>query len=520
VASSWTSDITARRFPALVEELKSGDVTLFAGAGLSSNAGLPLWGELMLPLANELGLDPDTDPINIAQYYSEAHVQGRYLLNKHIVRELRSVQPKFSFIHMLIKELPLKAIITTNFDNLIERALARDPERPHRVIVSDEDLSYHSDRDLPLIKANGCVTRPESLVLTAQDFESYAERRPVLTGYLKYLMATSTLLFVGTSLRDPAFDAFNAEVLRHLSQHRRAFYSIVSNTNKYQAQDFRERGIELIDLEAQRDEIGDSLTEFLESLVRLVRPRPMNVQEPAERDSSYLNLMNSRLGSGLSLQVDPDRVDRIHRYSLVERTDLLDYASGDFVSVRRLSGTNESDLLSAHVVYSESSERKLTFADVRVTAFDSLTREPLIIEPLDDRDLAMFTHGYKILFRQPLSPGERFDIVYSITLRGELLDLSPVNEIMSVSLARITRDVEKLRFNVCLNFRPKMIRLECFDEQGSRVPRQGAAPRVSPFDPAEWYEELFDIAWSAEPTVIQWECLRPAGALYIVNYHA
>jgi SIR2-like domain len=518
VAYSWTSDIIARRFPALVEELKSGDVTLFAGAGLSSNAGLPLWSELMMPLANELGLDADTDPINIAQYYSDAHVQGRYLLNKHIVRELRSVQPRFSFIHMLVKELPLKAIITTNFDNLIERALARDPERSHRVIISDEDLSYHSDRDLPVIKANGCIARPESLVLTLQDFESYAKRRPVLTGYLKNLMATSTLLFVGTSLRDPAFGAFNAEVLRHLSEHRRAFYSIVSNTNKYEAKDFRERGIELIDLEAQREEIGDSLTEFFESLVRLVRPRPKSAQEATERSSS--NLINSRLGSGMSLQVDPDRIDRIHRYSLVERTDLLDYTSGDFVSARRLSGTNESDLLSAHVVYSESSEQKLTFADVKVTAFDALTREPLTIEPLDDRDLAMFTHGYRILFSQPLSPGERFDIVYSITLRGELLNLSPVNEIMSVSLARITRDVEKLRFNVCLNFRPQMVRLECFDDQGSRVPRKGDPPKVSPFEPTEWYEELFNISWSAEPTAILWECLKPEGALYIINYHA
>jgi len=222
----------------------------------------------------------------------------------------------------------------------------------------------------------------------------------------------------------------------------------------------------------------------------------------------------------MSLQVDPDRIDRIHRYSLVERTDLLDYTSGDFVSARRLSGTNESDLLSAHVVYSESSEQKLTFADVKVTAFDALTREPLTIEPLDDRDLAMFTHGYRILFSQPLSPGERFDIVYSITLRGELLNLSPVNEIMSVSLARITRDVEKLRFNVCLNFRPQMVRLECFDDQGSRVPRKGDPPRVSPFEPTEWYEELFNISWSAEPTAILWECLKPEGALYIINYHA
>lgn len=520
MAYLWTPDNLARRFPSLVEELKSGDVTLFAGAGLSSNAGLPLWDDLMLPLANELGLDPATEPTNIAQYYTDAHAQGRYLLNAHIVRQLRSVPPQFSFIHMLIKELPLKAIVTTNFDNLIERALAQDPERPHRVIVSDEDLSYHSNRDLPVIKANGCISRPESLVLTVSDFESYATRRPVLTGYLKNLMATSTLLFLGTSLRDPALDAFNAEVLHNLTEHRRAFYLVVSNTNKYEAKNFRERGIELIDLEAQAEEIGDSLTEFLESLVRLVRLKATARQKSIESDANYLNLINSRLGSGLSLQVDPDHIDRIHRYSLVERTDLLDYTSGDFVSLRRLSGTNESDLLSAHLIYSESSERKLSFADVNVTAFDTFTREPLIVEPIDDRDVLMYTHGYRILFARPLSPGEVFDIVYRIRLHGELRDLSPVNEIMSVSLARITRQIEQLRFNVCLNFRPRMVRLECLNDQGSRVADEGDPPTVSAFEPTEWYEEMLNIEWSAEPTVIRWGCTEPHSSLYIINYHA
>jgi NAD-dependent SIR2 family protein deacetylase len=503
-----------------VDELRSGDVTLFAGAGLSSNAGLPLWDELMSPLANELGLEPGTDPIAVAQYYTDAHAQGRYLLNRHIVRQLRGVSPKFSFVHALIKELPLKAIVTTNFDDLIERALAREPERRHHVIINDEDLSYHSDRDLPVVKANGCIARPESLVLTRQDFESYAERRPVLTGYLKNLMATTTLLFLGTSLRDPALSAFNAEVLRHLSQHRRAFYLVVPSTNKYEAQDFRERGIELIDLEAPGEEIGVSLTGLLESLVRLVRAQLSGSEIAGERESKYLTLLNSRLGPGLSLQVDPDHVDRIHRYTLVERTDLLDYPSGDFVSLRRLSGTNESDLLSAHVVYSESSERRLTFADVNVIAFDTTTREQLIVEPLSDRDVLMYTHGYRILFSRPLSPGESFDIVYRINLRGELRDLSPVDEIMSVSLARITHDIEQLRFNVCLNFRPRMVKVECLDDQGSRVAGEGNPPTVGSFEPTEWYEERLNIEWLAEPSVIRWECLEPHSALYIINYHA
>lgn len=514
----WTADDIERRFPALADELKSGDVTLFVGAGLSSNAGLPLWDELMLPLANELGLDPTTDPITVAQYYTDAHAQGRYLLNSHIVRQLRRVPPRFSFVHALIKELPVRAIVTTNFDDLIERALAREPERRHKVIISDEDLSYHSDRDLAVVKANGCIARPDSLVLTRLDFESYAERRPVLTNYLRSLMATSTFLHLGTSLRDPGFAAFNAQVLRQLAQHRRAFYSVVPNTNKYQVQDLRQRGIELVDLDAQPDELGDSLTSFLESLVRLVRTRHRGTQVPSQRESGRETLLISRLGPGLSLQVDPDHVDRIHRYLLIERTDLLDYTSGDFVSLRRLSGINESDLLSTHLVYSESSERKLSFTGTNVVAFDAVTKEPLVVEPLSDKDVLMFTHGYKIFFGRPLSPGESFDIVYRITLPGELLDLSPVDEVMSISLARITHRIEQLRFNVCLNFRPRVVAIECLDSEGSRVATKGAPPTVGAFDPVEWYERQLNIDWKVEPTIIRWGCTEPESTLYIVNY--
>lgn len=519
MGSLWTPEIVERRLPALVDELRSGDVTLFVGAGLSRNAGLPLWDELMLPLAIELGLDHDTDPITIAQYYSDAHAQGRYLLNSHIVRQLRRVAPKFSFLHALVKELPLRAIVTTNFDDLIERALSRDPERPFRVIITDEDLSYHSERDLPVVKANGCVGRPGSLVLTRQDFESYADRRPILTSYLKSLMATSTLLFLGTSMRDPAFATLGAEVLRHLSQHRRAFYLVVPTTNKYEMQDYRKRGIELIDLEATQAEIGDSLTILLESLVRLARARGLT-GEPSPRRSRNENLLMSRLSPGLSLQVDPIHIDRIHRYSLVERTDLLDYQTGDFVSLRRLSGTNQSDLLSTHLVYSETSERKLSFAEMEVLAFDTATQEPLEVESLEDQNTLLFTHGYKVFFRRPLSPGESFDIVYRITLPGELRDLSQVDEVMSVSLARISRGIDSLRFNVCLDFSPQAVAIECVDWEGSRLSREGVPPKIETYEPVEWYERQLNLDWEVAPTVIRWSQPNPQGVLYIVNYRA
>jgi hypothetical protein len=520
VGRAWIAEDIEGRYPALADELRSGDVTLFAGAGLSRNAGFPLWDELMLPLANELGLDHEIDPIVVAQYYTDAHAQGRYLLNSHIVRQIRRVAPTFSFVHALIKELPLRAIVTTNFDDLIERALAREPERRHRVIITDEDLSYHSYQDLAVVKANGCISRPDSLVLTRQDFESYSDLRPILTNFLKSLMATSTLLFLGTSNRDPAFAAFNAEVLRHLSHHRRAFYSVVPSTNMFEMRDFRDRGIELVDLEAQSDEIRDSLTSFLEALVRLSRTGsdaslPSSLGEPRDK-----TLLISRLGPGLSLQVNPEHVDTIHRYSLVERTDLLDYESGDFVSIRRLSGTNESELLSTHLIYSESSERRLSYSETNLMAFDANTKEPLSVEPLVDHDALMFTIGYKIFFRRPLSPGEIFDVVFRISLPGELRELSETDEVMSISLARIARGTMRLRFNVCLNFRPTSVKMECLDGEGSREEVIGDPARIEAYEPREWYEKQLNIDWGAQPSIVRWQRFEPDSMLYILNYRA
>ena len=509
-------------------------MTLFVGAGLSKNAGLPLWDELMAPLAAELGLEPSTDPIMVAQYYVDAHAQGRYLINSHVVRTLRQVSTPFSLVHALIKELPLRAILTTNFDDLIERSLSQDPERRHKVIVTDDDLAYISADELPVVKVNGSITQPNSLVLTRHDFESYADNRPAITDYIRTLLATSTVLFVGTSMRDPAFGSFNAEVLRKLGVHRRTFYLLVPQMSPLELRDFQTRGIEAINLEATIEEFGGELIKFMKALVVLARAKipesldKYQVAQVAQIDEQrvrgvqlepkYQTLLVSRLGTGLSLQVNPEHIDTTHHYTFIERTDLLDYTSGDFVSLRRLVGMNESERLSSHIAYAESSERKLTFRQADVRAFDAQTRQPLVVEPFSGHDEMMFTQAFKMYLPQAISPGEIFDIVYRITLPGELEVLSPNNEIMSISLSRIIRQVDRLSFRVCLNFHPRTVIVECLDNNGGRVAPKGSPPTVSDYVPKQWYEEELDIAWTSRPSMVEWGCVAPDSTLYIINY--
>jgi NAD-dependent SIR2 family protein deacetylase len=535
----WTPDDIERQFPALVQDLRGGQVSIFVGAGLSHLAGLPLWDQLMAPLADQLGLQQEKDPIAIAQYYVDAHAQGRYLLTRHVVEQLRNADPKFALAHHLIKELPLYAILTTNFDRLIEQTLDRLPERAHSLVIDDADLSYIANpRDLTVVKVNGCVSRPNSLILTREDFESYTDKRPALTNYLKHLLATSTFLFVGTSFRDPVFASFNSEVLQTLGPHRRAFYMIQLNVSKYEIESFKQRGIETINLDAAPNKGADDVTKFLESLVHLTRGAPpeeapaaapitdhqgrdpISRQDGVQLEPKYQTLLISRLGTGLSLQVNPDHIDTTHHYTHVFRKDLLDYASGDFVSIRRLKGINASDRLTSHIVYSESSERKLTFRQTAVRAFDCDSRTPLVVEPMRHEDEMAFTHAYRIFFPRSLSPGENFDVVHRITLPGELEVLSPNNEIMSISLARVQLGIDRLQFNVCLSFAPRSVIIECLDKHGTRVACKGSAPTVNPYRPEEWFEDEFRIDWSNPPHEIAWGCDEPDSSLYLINYRA
>ena len=530
--SVWTEARVEKELAALVEEFRAGNVCPFIGAGFSKNAGYPLWAELMAPLAEELGTPTDANPVEIAQYYVNAHSQGRNLLTKHVLRKIRGVDPEFYLGYQLLKELPVRTMFTTNFDQAIEAALGTEPRRPHHIVIEDTDLPYGGQGDdVTVVKLNGCISRPTSLVMTTEDFENYIEERPAMANLLKTSFSNSTFLFIGSSLRDPTFAVFNSEVLRRLGEHRKAFYTVIANPDAHEVSEYNRRGIEVIKLDTTREHVGNEVAKLLEAINKAVKKttqdnavsqesrKAMGVTiNDSEDANDYVNLLASRLGTGLSLQTG--HADHNHHYTAIERTDLLDYTSGDFVSIRRLKGVNVTDRLSSSLIYSEASESKCTFESTGVVAYDCETREPLVVEPLAQRDEPLFAHAFRVFFDQPISPGEDFDVVYRIRLPGELRVLSPTNEIMSISLVRAVHGVDHLRFNIALNFKPRTYTIECLDANGSRISCKGSRPSLEKYEPTEWYEKELDIEWDTEPYIIRWECEEPDSSLYIINYRA
>jgi DNA-binding SARP family transcriptional activator len=228
-------------------------------------------------------------------------------------------------------------------------------------------------------------------------------------------------------------------------------------------------------------------------------------------------LIVSRLGSGLSLHVDPEHVDHVHRYIYVSRTDLLDYPSGDFYSLRRLRGRNESDKPSPGIIYTESSEAKITFESTGTRAYETQSRRRLAVEPLLPSDIELFQHGFRILFQSPLPPGEEFDIAFAIRLPGELRFLSPNEEIMSIALVRWELGVERLDFRVCLNFEPLSVAGEYVDEAGEFAPLDDP-PALAPYVAEEWYERDLDIPWSSTPFAVSCQIDKPRAPMYVIRY--
>jgi hypothetical protein len=229
-----------------------------------------------------------------------------------------------------------------------------------------------------------------------------------------------------------------------------------------------------------------------------------------------------RIGAWLADRDEPAHVDNAHHYSSVFRQDMLDYESGDFYSIRRLTGRNVSPNPTHGLLYRESSERKYCFEDAGVRAFDFATKQPLAVEPESPSRTLAHTHAFKILFKTPVQPGHPFDVIYNIRLPHELEDLARDVEIMSISLTRIALGPAKLAFNVVLDFQPTSVAAYNLTDARQFRLSPGKAPTVSAYQPKAWWEQLdvFGIQWPAGvcPHIIKWGTAAPEGRMYIINF--
>jgi len=206
-------------------QIQEGRCTLFLGAGASQEAGAPSANQLGKAIACRL-LGEKRLSIDLARAVSlaVAHTGNRRDVEEFVTSQIRHLKPSPS--HLKIPWYPWRAIVTTNYDTLIEQAYQRETAAFQELtsILRVEDLpkiGSAAQHCLPLLKPHGCLSRPESMVLGLEELHKARQERSLLFRHVETLHVLGPVIYVGYSLQDVHILDMIYDLNERLGQYRR-----------------------------------------------------------------------------------------------------------------------------------------------------------------------------------------------------------------------------------------------------------------------------------------------------------
>lgn len=184
----------------LKNAMAENKLIVFVGAGASVNSGVPLWGDAIKKIKEKL--EPEfgdlNDYLKIPQFYYNSRGFKEY---NELIKEIFSYESKMpNEIHKCIFELKPAHIITTNYDDFLEKTSDQNGEFLE-IIERDADIPY-AKNDRLLIKMHGGF-KYDNYILKEDDYLNYGENFKLTETLIKALIARNTILFVGYSFDDP-----------------------------------------------------------------------------------------------------------------------------------------------------------------------------------------------------------------------------------------------------------------------------------------------------------------------------
>jgi NAD-dependent SIR2 family protein deacetylase len=239
-------DVKPDDWDLMVRRIQDNRCVPFLGAGASlaqqGEPGLPTAKELAERLAKECQYPgPDReDLLRVTQYYQMKNDQLELRLAVAKYLNVAGVEP--SAVHRSLAALPLSYVLTTNFDDLMERAL-RAAEVAHNEPIpgktktpkvytykphgDKEEVEPGTESEPVVYKLHGSLSTPDSLVITEDDFVEFLScimiSEPPLPAHIKSLFEQKSILFIGYGLKD-----WNIRVLMRAIRGRKASGTIAS----------------------------------------------------------------------------------------------------------------------------------------------------------------------------------------------------------------------------------------------------------------------------------------------------
>lgn len=238
----------------LIDDIVNEECVVFLGAGASTEGqGTSYWRQL---LVDELIVKCKPPPgiskrlPDVAQYYCDTMDAGnkgklcRIILER--IRRFMNTPEAFGTVticHSIIASIPqFKIIVTTNWDQFMERAMNVVP------IVRDKGMAYWDDHYRQVLKMHGCITDPDSIIVTAKDYDYYMRDidKSLVWNKIRDLMATKTFLFIGYGLRDPSFTRMYSDISNRIGSFTRPLFVVTPNITSKEVVKWRKKHVTVV----------------------------------------------------------------------------------------------------------------------------------------------------------------------------------------------------------------------------------------------------------------------------------
>jgi hypothetical protein len=339
------------------------DTVLLIGSGASLWSGLPTWEKLLIQLAEFVeGLGRDAAAVRQEIKAGDLLLAASYGAHQLDLREFGAFvrqatnypDAKPAEIHSLIAKLGPSCFITTNYDRLLETAIAEFGPHGIPAVVTNRQVAEIADI-LPsyarrfVFKYHGDVEDAASIVLTRDQYRRIQYEYPATTRAFGTLLATRPVVMIGFGLRDLDFLAVKDDLVAAFEGQVGEYFAIMPDFDHLRTEYWRKTyRTEIISYDVIVGSDGVHDHSNLLRLLRSLQPSQTNktIASPqtappsaseftlrlARLAASIVRIRPSMLGELLPLTVSSERgPDEFHPNHPTELSDLLQTFNRSFL---------------------------------------------------------------------------------------------------------------------------------------------------------------------------------------------
>jgi len=148
------------------------------------------------------------------QFVRDTESPLKYEICKYLGKNEMIINNDVEAEYRLLKKINVEGIITTNWDLLLEKTF---PE--FNVFIGQDKLIFNNSVDVgETYKIHGCISRPNSLVVTSKDYEEFHQKNPYLAAKLLTIFMEHPIVFLGYNIGDSNVHSILSSIIKILDK--------------------------------------------------------------------------------------------------------------------------------------------------------------------------------------------------------------------------------------------------------------------------------------------------------------